>query len=91
MNVSVSSHGYSQQMVSVLHFKIKINCMVIVYVNLQKVCSVEVSRYLAVYSLTTLGCESSQYQNEKHQTETMMTLENDSGYVDYNLRSVWSY
>ena len=43
MDATVSSHQYSQQNVSILHFKIKINCVATVPVNLQKVCSVQAS------------------------------------------------
>ena len=43
MNSDVSSHGYSQQNVSVVHFKIKINCVATVPVISQKVCSAEAS------------------------------------------------
>ena len=88
MDATVSSHQYSQQNVSILHFKIKINCVATVPVNLQKVCSVQASWYQAVYTRTVLGCESSQRQYVKFQTEAMMRLENDSGYVDYNEISV---
>ena len=39
IKASGSSHEYSQQMVSVLYFKLKINCVATVLVNLQKVSS----------------------------------------------------
>ena len=39
IKASGSSHEYSQQRVSVLYFKIKINCMATALVNLQKVSS----------------------------------------------------
>ena len=41
MNAGVWSHGYLQQRVSDLHFKMKINYVATVPVNLQKVCLAE--------------------------------------------------
>ena len=41
MNAILWSHGYLQQRVSDLNFKMKINYVAIVPVNLQKVCSAE--------------------------------------------------
>ena len=55
-------HEYSQQRVSVLYSKLKINCVATVPVHLQKVSSREAFKRLTDYSGTMLGCESSQNQ-----------------------------
>ena len=57
-----SSHEYSQQRVSVLYFKLKINCVATVPVHLQNVSSREAFKRLTDYSGTMIVCESSQNQ-----------------------------